>query len=292
MTYDGRGGATAANGLAIYIDGVSVPVTRNNNAAYVAMENLAAPLQIGRESPSWQQFDGALDEIRVWNVARTASAIQGTMSTELGSAEPGLVAAWQFNGGTGITAADGSGGGNTATLFNGTAWVAGGPLGPAVPDETPPVLSNTAVSSVGESSATVTFTTSEPATGWVSYSATGVCPCTDVYSAGLGTSHVVTMTGLAPATTYQIVVKASDGAGNVQTGTAISVTTRAAAGHNGSGGSAGAAGRDGERHGAGGSDGDRHARRGERAISGGRGRPRGRRFGRPLYGVSGYDEPG
>ena len=48
-----------------------------------------------------------------------------------------------------------------------------------------------------------------------------------MYSAGLGTSHVVTMTGLAPATTYQIVVKASDGAGNVQTGTAISVTTLA-----------------------------------------------------------------
>ena len=48
VTYDGRGGASAAAGLAIYIDGVPVPVTRNNNAAYVSMENLAAPLQIGR----------------------------------------------------------------------------------------------------------------------------------------------------------------------------------------------------------------------------------------------------
>ena len=41
VTYDGRGGATAANGITFYIDGVSVPVTRGNNAAYVAMENLS-----------------------------------------------------------------------------------------------------------------------------------------------------------------------------------------------------------------------------------------------------------
>ena len=31
VTYDGRGGATAANGITIYIDGVAVPVVRINN---------------------------------------------------------------------------------------------------------------------------------------------------------------------------------------------------------------------------------------------------------------------
>ena len=128
VTYDGRGGANAAAGLAIYVDGVAVPVTRINNAAYVAMENTASTLQIGRESPSWQQFDGALDEIRVWNLARTASEIQSTMTTEVGSGEPGLVAAWRFNEGSGITAADTAVPGNAATLFNGAAWIAGGPL--------------------------------------------------------------------------------------------------------------------------------------------------------------------
>ena len=71
VTYDGRGGATAANGITIYVDGVAVPVTRVNNADYVAMENLAAPLQIGPREPAWQQFDGALDDVRLWNVART-----------------------------------------------------------------------------------------------------------------------------------------------------------------------------------------------------------------------------
>jgi len=128
VTYDGRGGANAAAGLSIYVDGVSVPVTRINNAAYVAMENSAASLQIGRESPSFQQFDGALDEIRIWNLARTASDIQGTMATELSGAEPGLVASWQFNEGSGTTTGDASGAGHPATLFNGAVWGVGGPL--------------------------------------------------------------------------------------------------------------------------------------------------------------------
>ncbi len=50
VTYDGRGGVTAANGITFYIDGVVVPVTRYNNAAYVAMEHWTAPLQVGRET--------------------------------------------------------------------------------------------------------------------------------------------------------------------------------------------------------------------------------------------------
>jgi hypothetical protein len=91
VTYDGRGGANAAAGLTMYIDGIAVPVTRINNAAYVAMENAGAPLQIARESPSWQQFNGALDEIRLWNLARTAAEIQAAMAIELGGSEAGLV---------------------------------------------------------------------------------------------------------------------------------------------------------------------------------------------------------
>ena len=126
VTYDGRGGATAANGITIYVDGVAVPVTRGNNPAYVAMENLTAPLQIGRESTLWRQYDGALDELRLWNVARTPSQLQAAMTTELGGAEAGLVAYWRFNEGVGGTVADDSPGNSTATLLNGPLWVYGG----------------------------------------------------------------------------------------------------------------------------------------------------------------------
>ncbi len=101
VTYDGRGGVTAANGITFYIDGVAVPVTRYNNAAYVAMENWTAPLELGCEIVGFQPFDGGLDEVRLWNVVRTPSQVQATMLSELTGAEPGLVAYWRFNEGTG-----------------------------------------------------------------------------------------------------------------------------------------------------------------------------------------------
>jgi Concanavalin A-like lectin/glucanases superfamily/Bacterial Ig domain len=128
VTYDGRGGATAANGITIYIDGVAVAVSRINNPAYVAMENLTASIQIGRESTSFKQFAGGLDELRLWNVARTAGEIQSALATELSGGEPGLVAYWRFNEGTGPTATDDSPADHTAALFNGTVWVLGGPI--------------------------------------------------------------------------------------------------------------------------------------------------------------------
>jgi hypothetical protein len=123
VTYDGRGGPTAADGIAMYVDGVSVPLNRETSPTYVAMENLAAPLIIGRGGPSWEQYDGGLDELRLWNVARTLSEIQTTMVTELGGAEPGLVGYWQFNDGTGTSAGASSPGTPSATLINGPVWI-------------------------------------------------------------------------------------------------------------------------------------------------------------------------
>jgi hypothetical protein len=224
-TYDGRGGATAANGITIYVDGVAVPLTRFNNAAYVAMENLSAPLQIGREGPNWKQYDGALDDLRLWNVARTPAEIQASMATELSGGEPGLVAYWKLNEGTGAAVADDSAGNHTASLYNGPSSLEGGPVAPAVPDVTPPDIANVTVGNLADTSVTIAFETSETATAWVSYSAGTSCPCSDVYSSTPGTSHTVTLSGLAPNTTYQFAVKATDGAANLQVSPTASFTT-------------------------------------------------------------------
>ncbi len=43
-------------------------------------------------------FDGEIDEVRIWNYARTQSEIQSTMNYTLNGNEPGLVAYWNFNG--------------------------------------------------------------------------------------------------------------------------------------------------------------------------------------------------
>jgi hypothetical protein len=123
VTYDGRGGATAADGLTIYVDGVAQAVWRINDPAYVAMESLAAPVEIGREGPFWNQYDGGLDELRLWNIARTASEIQATQSLELTGAELGLVGYWRFDEGSGTTSIDLSPGHHPAVLVISPTWV-------------------------------------------------------------------------------------------------------------------------------------------------------------------------
>lgn len=89
-------------------------------------------------------FPGAIDEVRIWNVARTQMEIQRDRNTELCSAT-GLVAYYRFNQGTaggnnaGLTSLpDQSGGGNNGTLQNfslsGAAsnWVTGVSLTPGM----------------------------------------------------------------------------------------------------------------------------------------------------------------
>jgi hypothetical protein len=52
-------------------------------------------------------------------------AITGSTGLTVTTTIPGLVGYWTFDDGTGATAADSSGGGNTATLVNGVTWVSG-----------------------------------------------------------------------------------------------------------------------------------------------------------------------
>ncbi len=81
------------------------------------------------DNPTWpgRFFNGKMDELRIWDIARTESEIQQHMSEELTGNEPGLVGYWNMNEGTGTTIADGSGNGNSGTLLNMDegAWVDG-----------------------------------------------------------------------------------------------------------------------------------------------------------------------
>ncbi len=223
-TYDGRGGATAADGIAIYIDGAAVQSFPMNDAGYVAMENTAVPLQIGREGPQWQQYDGSLDDVRLWNVARSVTQIQAFRSAELSGAQPGLVAYWKFNDGAGTSAADVVGS-HPLTLFNNPVWLTGGPVTPADPDVTLPDITNISTSNLSDTGITIQFTTNEPTTGWVSLSPTGTCPCVDIYSPVFGVAHQVNVTGLIPDTSYTFVVHATDGGANTQTAAPASFIT-------------------------------------------------------------------
>lgn len=98
-----------------------------------------ANLRIGqRVSGGSIPFEGEIDEVRIWNYARTVTEIMNDMNAEFCAPQTGLMAYYQFNEGvaggtnTGVTTApDFSGNGNNGTLTNfslsggSSNWVSG-----------------------------------------------------------------------------------------------------------------------------------------------------------------------
>jgi hypothetical protein len=82
----------------------------------------AYPLNIGRAPyDTSRRFDGAIKEVRLWDVARTPAELQATMAGQLGGDEPGLVAYWPLDDGMGELAHDRTLHGYDGTL-HGPAW--------------------------------------------------------------------------------------------------------------------------------------------------------------------------
>ena len=61
-------------------------------------------------------FDGAMSELRVWKRARTAEQIREDMYRVLSGDETGLAGYWEFDSGSGRSAVDATGNGNTGRL--------------------------------------------------------------------------------------------------------------------------------------------------------------------------------
>jgi streptogramin lyase len=70
-------------------------------------------------------FNGFIDDVNIWNVARSQADIQATMTEMLSGSEPGLVVDYPFDEGSGNTAFDGTANHLNATL-TGPIWIAGG----------------------------------------------------------------------------------------------------------------------------------------------------------------------
>jgi hypothetical protein len=103
----------------VYIDGQSVGSTTDNNEMTL---NSAATFYVG------PNFNGVIDDVRVWSVVRGAAQI-ATDATEatLTLPSPDLVLYWKFDEGSGSTTKDWSatdgGAGNTGTLNGNLTWV-------------------------------------------------------------------------------------------------------------------------------------------------------------------------
>jgi len=92
-------------------------------------------------------------------------------------------------------------------------------------DTTAPTISNVVVTSVGESSVIVTWTTSESATSEVSYGETSALELATSSDSSSSTSHAITLTGLTSGETYYFAVSSTDGSGNEATSSTSTFTT-------------------------------------------------------------------
>lgn len=111
--------------LFLYIDGKQVgsPVKQTISAQV----NTSFNLKIGgygweSNGMNSQEFFGLMDELRIWNVGRSAKEIVANMNLEIKGNYNGLVGYWKMDEGTGTTTADSSGNGNKGTLVNSPKW--------------------------------------------------------------------------------------------------------------------------------------------------------------------------
>ncbi|UGS23392.1 LamG-like jellyroll fold domain-containing protein [Flavobacterium channae] len=166
--------------LKVYLDGVQVGTSQAKT-----FNTTGNQFSIGYRGVASEYFNGSIDEVRVWNVARTAEQINRSKNCELQGNETGLVAYYKFNQGidqadnTAITTLNATTGSN-GTLSNfsltGTTsnWLAGSPVitGSVIPSNataTSPVTYN-----LGDTASALSATTGTNGTGLMWYtSATG-----------------------------------------------------------------------------------------------------------------------
>ncbi|NCR22925.1 MAG: hypothetical protein GPJ27_13780 [Microcystis aeruginosa L111-01] len=113
MTYDG-------SQFNFYFNGV---LEKSYNFVTVPIQN-TEPVKIGKEVNAWNPFAGKMDEVRIWNKARTQAEIQADMNHQLTGTESGLIGYWQFSEGTGNTVTDLSGHNNNG-IINGATYTEG-----------------------------------------------------------------------------------------------------------------------------------------------------------------------
>ena len=120
------------NGTAtLYIDGRADPTNFNYTRGTLTLDkaSIGALLMF---SPSYY-FLGQIDEVRIWNVARTQTEIRETMYVTLDGTESGLVGYWPFDEGSGTIVED-IAGGNDGTLHGGVRWITPSGVAPSAGD--------------------------------------------------------------------------------------------------------------------------------------------------------------
>jgi hypothetical protein len=105
--------------LTLYLDGA--PVARGLLSR--RSSGNTAPITIGRGGPvAGKYLRGKVDDVRIWNIARSAADIAATYGSELDGDRPGLAGNWHFDDGSGPTALDTTSHHHDATLSDGATF--------------------------------------------------------------------------------------------------------------------------------------------------------------------------
>jgi methionine-rich copper-binding protein CopC len=114
ITHDGT------NVNRVYINGTLVGTSAGTGQIFYDGNQ---SLHIAHWGYGGRNWNGTIDEFRVWNRALSQSEIIAGMTGSLTGAEPNLAGYWRFNEGAGTNAFDSSPSNHTAYLYNNPAWV-------------------------------------------------------------------------------------------------------------------------------------------------------------------------
>ncbi len=108
------------NYMKIYVDGIERTGNYNtgSNCTPLSIADINHRFFIGYDAAAgaWD-LNGQIDEVRIWNYARSQAEIRRDMCRRLTGNEPGLVGYWRFDECSGNIAYDASGNGNNGTLY-------------------------------------------------------------------------------------------------------------------------------------------------------------------------------
>jgi len=115
-------GVYDGNNVKVYVDGVLQDSRDDDADPGIAPSNIDLWIGDSAFEPYNREFNGIIDEVRIWNYGKTQAEIQETMAEILEGNEPGLAGYWRFDEGTGNMAYDSTANHNDGSLVGMPDW--------------------------------------------------------------------------------------------------------------------------------------------------------------------------
>ncbi|MEM6997533.1 MAG: Ig-like domain-containing protein [Patescibacteria group bacterium] len=204
--------------MRLFLDGVEVGSTAKTGALAT---NSGVDAWIGGnpDGASSRPWEGSIDDVRIWSIARNQSQIQTSMTTELIGTETGLVSYYKFNESTGQTVADSATSAPVNDVYRGstTGTDTNDPgIVNNIPDTTPPSApSNLDAFNPTDVTIDLSWTAATDDVEVSEYQIYQVIPSSVLIDTIPAASTAYTVTGLTPSTSYTYEVYAVDTSNNI-----------------------------------------------------------------------------